>query len=208
MLYVLTQRIDFVQINNAAPDLSSNWIEISLLSAERDVGATSTTTAEIAWTWDPTALMEPLIRRGSTGGTLAHGDPSIRRDLMRERQMLDRILHEAAKNYGDKTALISNSRALTYRELDDLSSAFARALIKQGTMEGDRVSIYSQNRWEWVVAYHGILKAGAVVNPINVMLTAEEVGFVLNNCGARAVVTSGDKADAILALAPEVTWTV
>jgi long-chain acyl-CoA synthetase len=118
--------------------------------------------------------------------------------------MLDRILHEAAEKYGDKTALISNGRALTYRELDDLSSAFARALNKQGTIEGDRVSIYSQNRWEWVIAYHGILKAGAVVNPINVMLTAEEVGFVLNNCGARAVVTSGDKADAILALAPGV----
>ena len=118
--------------------------------------------------------------------------------------MLDRILRDAAEKYGDTTALISNGRALTYRELDDLSSAFARALIKQGTIEGDRVSIYSQNRWEWVVAYHGILKAGAVVNPINVMLTAEEVGFVLNNCGARAVVTSGDKADAILALAPGV----
>ena len=118
--------------------------------------------------------------------------------------MLDRILRDAAETYGDKTALISNGRALTYRELDDLSSAFARALIKQGTIEGDRVSIYSQNRWEWIVAYHGILKAGAVVNPINVMLTSEEVGFVLNNCGARAVVTSGDKADAILALAPGV----
>ena len=56
------------------------------------------------------------------------------------------------------------------------------------------MSIYSQNRWEWVVAYHGILKAGAVVNPINVMLTPEEVAFVLNDCGARRIVTSGDKA--------------
>ncbi|MGD9997099.1 MAG: class I adenylate-forming enzyme family protein [Ilumatobacteraceae bacterium] len=118
--------------------------------------------------------------------------------------MLDRIVHDAAARYGDKVALITAGRVLTYRELDDLATAFARALQRQGTAEGDRVSIYSQNRWEWVVAYHGILKAGAVVNPINVMLTAEEVAFVLNNCGARAVITSGDKADAILGLAPGV----
>ena len=97
--------------------------------------------------------------------------------------MLDRILHDAAAKYGDKTALITSGRVLTYRELDDLSSAF-RALIQQGTIEGDPVSIYSQNRWEWIVAYHGILKAGAVVNPINVMLTPDEVAFILGDCGA------------------------
>ena len=118
--------------------------------------------------------------------------------------MLNTILRDAAGKHGDKMALITNGRCLTYRELDELSSAFARALRRQGTVEGDRVSIYSQNRWEWIVAYHGVLKAGAVVNPINVMLTAEEVGFVLNNCGARLVCTSGDKADSIAALSASV----
>ena len=98
--------------------------------------------------------------------------------------MLQSILADAAARYGDKTALVTASRTLSYRELDDLSSAFAGALRGRGIDDGDRVSIYSQNRWEWVVAYHGIVKAGAVVNPINVMLTAEEVAFVLNDCGA------------------------
>jgi len=56
-----------------------------------------------------------------------------------------------------------------------------------GVRPGDRVSLYSPNRWEWVVAYHAALRAGAVVNPINVMLTAEEVAFVLNDCGVAAV---------------------
>ncbi|MBI5088519.1 MAG: AMP-binding protein [Actinobacteria bacterium] len=118
--------------------------------------------------------------------------------------MLDKIVREAAAEHGDKTALVTHDRALTYRELDELSTAFARALRAHGAVDGDRISIYSQNRWEWIVAYHGIVKAGAVVNPINVMLTAEEVAFVLNNCGARAIVTSGDKAGAILELAPQV----
>ena len=63
-------------------------------------------------------------------------------------------------------------------------------------------SLYSPNRWEWVVAYHAALRAGAVVNPINVMLTAEEVAFVLNDCGAAAIFTSGEKAEVIAAADP------
>ena len=69
-----------------------------------------------------------------------------------------------------------------------------------GVRPGDRVSLYSPNRWEWVVAYHAALRAGAVVNPVNVMLTAEEVAFVLNDCGAAAIFTSGDKAEVIAGL--------
>jgi long-chain acyl-CoA synthetase len=114
--------------------------------------------------------------------------------------MLQRILSDAAAVYGDKVALVTPGRTLSFAELDALSGAFAGALRRGGIEDGDRVSIYSQNRWEWVVAYHGILKAGAVVNPINVMLTPEEVAFVLNDCGARAIVTSGDKAPAIVGL--------
>ena len=114
--------------------------------------------------------------------------------------MLHRILSDAAAAHGDKVGLVTPGRALTFVELDELSGAFAGALRRCGIGDGDRVSLYSQNRWEWVVAYHGILKAGAVVNPINVMLTPEEVAFVLNDCGARAIVTSGDKAPAIVGL--------
>jgi long-chain acyl-CoA synthetase len=51
-----------------------------------------------------------------------------------------------------------------------------------------------------VIAYHAALRAGAVVNPVNVMLTAEEVAFVLNDCGAAAIFTSGDKAEVIAGL--------
>ena len=119
--------------------------------------------------------------------------------------MLQSILADAAARHGEKTALVTASRTLSYRELDDLSTAFAGALRGRGIDDGDRVSIYSQNRWEWVVAYHGIVKAGAVVNPINVMLTAEEVAFVLNDCGSRAIVTSGDKAPAIVGLREQAT---
>jgi long-chain acyl-CoA synthetase len=76
----------------------------------------------------------------------------------------------------------------------------AGGLHEIGVRPGDRISLYSPNRWEWVVAYHAALRAGGVVNPINVMLTAEEVAFVLNDCGAAAIFTSGEKAEVIASM--------
>src|SRR4030095_16568757 len=123
--------------------------------------------------------------------------------LRRENTMLAQILPRAAARFGPKAALISSARPLSYLHLPTLSRHVAGALAARGISPGDRVSIYAQNRWEWIVAYHGIVRAGAVVNPINVMLTPEEVVFVLNDCGARAILTSGDKAAAVTALRGE-----
>jgi non-ribosomal peptide synthetase component F len=117
---------------------------------------------------------------------------------------LGMIVTRAARRFGAKTALIAPGRTLTYHELDDLCDRVAGGLHDIGVRPGDRVSLYSPNRWEWVVAYHAALRAGAVINPINVMLTAEEVAFVLNDCGAAAIFTSGDKAEVIAALTREV----
>ena len=110
------------------------------------------------------------------------------------------IVARAARRFGPETALITGDRTLTYTELDDLCDRVAGGLHDIGVRPGDRVSLYSPNRWEWVVAYHAALRAGAVVNPINVMLTAEEVAFVLNDCGAAAIFTSDEKAAAIAGL--------
>ncbi|WP_040491204.1 class I adenylate-forming enzyme family protein [Ilumatobacter nonamiensis] len=100
----------------------------------------------------------------------------------------------AAQFYGDKTALITPERSLSFQELDDLSNRFANALVDLGIAPGDRVTLYSGNCWEWVVSYYGALKTGAVINPVNVMLTPGEVEFVANDCGASIVVASDEKA--------------
>jgi long-chain acyl-CoA synthetase len=85
------------------------------------------------------------------------------------------ILARSAQRFGSKRALIADGRILTYQALDELCNRVAGGLHALGVRPGDRVSLYSPNRWEWVVAYHASLRAGAVVNPINVMLTPEEV---------------------------------
>ena len=116
---------------------------------------------------------------------------------------LGMIVPRAARRFGSKTALVAGGQTLTYQALDDLCGRVAGALHDIGVRPGDRVSLYSPNRWEWVVAYHACLRAGAVVNPINVMLIAEEVAFVLNDCGAAAIFTSGEKAEVIADLTQE-----
>jgi long-chain acyl-CoA synthetase len=101
---------------------------------------------------------------------------------------------EAAKRYGEWTALVLPDRKLSFRELDALTNRCANALVDLGVKPGARVTLYSGNCWEWVVSYYGALKAGAVINPINVMLTPSEVEFVANDCGASVVIASHEKA--------------
>jgi long-chain acyl-CoA synthetase len=114
------------------------------------------------------------------------------------------ILPAAAAAHLDKTALVTSTRSLSYAELDDLSDRVAAALSVRGVRPGDRVSLYSTNRWEWIVAYHGALKAGAVVNPINVMLTAGEVRFVLSDCAASVLFASGERLADLAHLTDEI----
>lgn len=108
------------------------------------------------------------------------------------------ILPRSAATFGDKVALVTPQRTLTYRELDGLSNRLAGGLRSLGVEPGQPVSLYGPNSWQWVVAYHGALKAGAVVNPVNVMLTAEELAFVVRDCEAAAIFASPQSCPAVL----------
>lgn len=103
------------------------------------------------------------------------------------------ILPLAARRHPDKVALICKDRRLTYRELDNLSAALAFALSRRGIGVGDVVSLYGQNSWEWIVSYHAALRAGAVVNPVNVMLTRDELRYVLSDCKAKALFAGAEQ---------------
>ena len=111
---------------------------------------------------------------------------------------LGQILPRAARQFGQKTALIYGDRQFTFLELEDLSARLGNALRGLGVNRGDRVTLYSQNCWEWIVSYYAIARIGAVINPVNVMLTAEEVLYVVQDCGAKAVLASQEKGDALL----------
>ena len=113
-------------------------------------------------------------------------------------ETLGEVLPYAARRYGGKTALVSDGARFTFSDLEAKSNAFANGLVAAGIKPGDTVTLYGPNSWQWLVAYYAIAKTGAVVNPVNVMLTPEEVGFIIGDCGARAVVASADKAAALM----------
>ena len=83
------------------------------------------------------------------------------------------ILPVAARRFGTRTALIVGDRSFSFEDLQTLSDRAAHGLVLAGVQPGDRVALYGPNCWEWLVAYYGIAKTGAVVIPINVMLTPD-----------------------------------
>jgi len=113
-------------------------------------------------------------------------------------QSVGDILPTAAARFGDKTALITQTRNLTFVQAEELSNRVANGLTAMGVAPGDRVMLFGPNCWEWLVAYYGIMKIGAVVNPINVMLTPDEVRYIVEDAGSRAVIASPDKGQPLL----------
>ncbi|MEA2776895.1 MAG: long-chain acyl-CoA synthetase [Acetobacteraceae bacterium] len=108
------------------------------------------------------------------------------------------ILPAAAARFGNRTALIFEGATFSFTDLDAKSNRIANGLTAAGVQAGDRVMLYGHNCWEWLVAYYAICKTGAVVNPLNVMLTPEEVRYVIRDSGTRAVIASADKGEPLL----------
>src|SRR6202034_2193355 len=105
------------------------------------------------------------------------------------------MLRESARRAPAKTAVILGEARLSYAQLDELSDKLAANLTAAGLTPGDRVGLQLPNIPQFVIAYFGILKAGGVVVPMNVLLKAPEIAFQLEDSGARALITYGGFAD-------------
>jgi long-chain acyl-CoA synthetase len=78
--------------------------------------------------------------------------------------------------------------------------ALATALAGWGVGKGDRVALLSENRWEWPVTDFAVLALGAVDVPLYLTLTAEQVGYMMRDCGAKvAVVSNREQYDKLVA---------
>ena len=101
------------------------------------------------------------------------------------------LLRESARRSPGKTAVILGETTLSYGQLDELSDRVAVNLAASGLAPGDRVGLQLPNIPQFIIAYFGILKAGGVVVPMNVLLKAPEIAFQLEDSGARALITYG-----------------
>jgi fatty-acyl-CoA synthase len=103
-------------------------------------------------------------------------------------------LEVSARRYPDKAAYLFFGRSLSYRELLAQAEAIAGWLQSVGVQAGDRVGLYLQNCPQFVAAYYGILRANAVVVPVNPMNKAEEFMHYITDPQARVVICSADLA--------------
>ena len=103
-------------------------------------------------------------------------------------------LERAARLFPNKTALIFEEQSYTYQQLEKLVNRAANSLQQLGINKGDRVCLFLPNIPEFIISYLGILKLGAIAVSINVMLKSAEVGYILNDCTARIVITTAKLA--------------
>ena len=104
----------------------------------------------------------------------------------------------AAEKFGEKEALVFEGRSLSFSEINELVERAAGGLSAEGVAQGDIVTLYAANSWEWVISYYAIARLGAVINPVNTMLTPAEIEYVVQDCGAKAIIASPDKTAGIM----------
>lgn len=94
-----------------------------------------------------------------------------------------------AKTKGDEVALVFADDTVTYRSLRDWSSRLAQHLVAEGLQPGDRVAVLGGNTPEWAAAAFAVLRAGAVLLPLNPRLVAAELHKLVRDAGARTVIS-------------------
>jgi len=93
-----------------------------------------------------------------------------------------------AKKYPDRLAIIYLGEKFTYARLRNLIDRFATALNRLGVRKGDKVMLYITNSAQWVIAFFGIQKIGAVVVPVAPIYTSFEIEYMIKDSGAETII--------------------
>ncbi|WP_208601504.1 class I adenylate-forming enzyme family protein [Caballeronia fortuita] len=108
------------------------------------------------------------------------------------------LVRHAAGRFGDRIGLtLPGEGEYSYSQFDQLAGRFAGGLADLGIGPGDRVVLYLPNGWQWIVAYHGIARLGAVVVPANILLSAQEVAYIASDSKAVAAILPGERSAAV-----------
>ena len=98
------------------------------------------------------------------------------------------LARSSAREHGAHAAIVFQGRTTTHAQFDHLTDRVAAGLAEKGVAPGDRIALYCVNSDAFALAYFGILKAGATVVPINLLLNHKEVAYILNDAGAKGLI--------------------
>ena len=119
----------------------------------------------------------------------AHYDPGVPHHIEYPDLTLPELFERTAREHPAQVATIFHNRKMTYGELQRQIEAFAANLQAIGVRPGDRVAIMLPNVPQFVVAFFGALRAGAVVVPTNPLYMHHELEHQLADSGVTAIVT-------------------
>jgi len=99
---------------------------------------------------------------------------------------LSTLLEDSAERFPDREAVVLGDMRLTYARVNAAANQVANLLVERGVRPGDKVALSCPNLPYFTVVYYGILKAGASVVPLNVLLKGREVAYHLGDAEAKA----------------------
>ena len=120
---------------------------------------------------------------------MTHVSPHANNDAY----LLPELISRSAQRFPEHIALTYGKDSLSYAQLQTAVSAFASGIVGLGLQRGERVAIYLEKRFETVIASFGAPAAGAVFVPLNPLLKAEQVAYILRDCNVRLLVTSPER---------------
>lgn len=120
---------------------------------------------------------------------LTQYDDGVPHSISYPRIAIHQLLADAAAQDPDAPCTSFYGKRLTFHQIDDFATRFASALHSMGVQAGDRVALMLPNSPQFLIAYFGAHKAGAVVVPLNPLYTEHELSFHFSDSGAETVVT-------------------
>ncbi len=96
------------------------------------------------------------------------------------------LLEDSARNVPERVAVVCGEQRFTYAEIDRLANKVANGLRQIGIESGDKIALSCPNLPFFPIVYYGILKAGATVVPLNILLKAREIAYHLKDSDAKA----------------------
>lgn len=115
--------------------------------------------------------------------------PGVPKALEYEKLTLSQALSRSAKNFPDHTALNYMGKKISFKELDGLVNAFARALQEMGVGPGDKVALCLPNIPQAIIANYAVFRIGAVTVQNNPLYTERELQYQLNDSDSRIIIT-------------------
>jgi acyl-CoA ligase (AMP-forming) (exosortase A-associated) len=121
---------------------------------------------------------------------------------MTDASLLHELISRSASSCPDAIALAYGKQSMSYGVLQQSIESFVGGLVGLGLQRGERIAIYLEKRPETVVASFGSAAAGCVFVPLNPLLKADQVAYIMRDCNVRVLVTSSERLSLLASVLP------